>query len=111
MIKGPKGPFWQKFIFKNLDGVCLHCGHFHDLTTSCSTEEKGSELGPGVLVTKGGYNELREAWNMVSYVLHECVVQRVTRDLEAAQGRSERRSEGELKVGCCVRGTPDCKFR
>ena len=72
---------------------------------------KGSELGPGVLVTKGEYVDLGEVWNMVSYVLHESVVQRVTRDLEAAQGRSERRSEGELKVSCCVRGTHDCKFR
>lgn len=24
-----EGPFWQWFIYKNLNSVYFHCGHFH----------------------------------------------------------------------------------
>lgn len=46
---GLKGSFWQRFVYKNLDGICLWCGHFHHLKELCLVGGGGGEgtrLGP-----------------------------------------------------------------
>lgn len=28
-VKGPKGIFWQRFVYESFDGVCFNCGRFY----------------------------------------------------------------------------------
>lgn len=47
MIKRLMVPFWQRFIYENLNGVCLCYGFFHLLEDGCPIRE-GGDSGVGL---------------------------------------------------------------
>lgn len=35
LVKEPKGPFWQWFVYERLEKVFYRCGHLHSLEVAC----------------------------------------------------------------------------
>lgn len=56
LIKGPKGPFWQRFVYETLDEVYLRCGHFYLPKEACPTKGKGegASLSPENIIQASG---------------------------------------------------------
>ncbi|KAG1327219.1 hypothetical protein COCNU_01G011530 [Cocos nucifera] len=62
LIDGPEeGRQWQRFVFKNLDGVCFWCSHFHAWAACPSSGGEGG-LSAGLThenMVAGGEEALR----------------------------------------------------
>ncbi|XP_010936828.1 uncharacterized protein [Elaeis guineensis] len=49
LVGGLDGPFWQRFVFENLEGVCLNCGFFHKPEERCRTTRKSGSTAAGLV--------------------------------------------------------------